>query len=159
MPTERILLKKIKCEHIKRELTTSEHIARTVSEAKTEVSVSSPPSSSGAAEVERDEKALRDRAVKALSISFLFGVSSLCAPLQLEPELITSVIYKGDVARAAAAIAAVSGLSGALEFVLNPTLGRLSDRLARTLLSLASPTLISIAQYSHMYRRLLLELS
>jgi len=73
----------------------------------------------------------RDRAVAALSVSFLFGVSSLCAPIQVEPEIITSVIYKGDVARAATAIATVSGLSGALEFALNPTLGSLSDAIGR----------------------------
>lgn len=77
------------------------------------------------------EDETRDRAVAALSVSFLFGVSSLCAPIQVEPELITSVLYKGDVARAATAIATVSGMSGAVEFALNPTLGRLSDAIGR----------------------------
>ena len=88
------------------------------------------------------KQAAIDTAVRGLSLSFLLGVSALCCPITTEPDLIQR-LHGGDVARAATAIAAVSGASGLLEFLLNPTLGKLSDSIGRRPFFVWGPALVA----------------
>ena len=98
-------------------------------------------------DVDEKEKARLQRiekVIKALSWSFFFGVTALCCPLQVEPEVITS-LYQGDVASAATAITSMSALAGLLEFALNPSMGSLSDVVGRRPFFVFGPIAVAVS--------------
>jgi len=62
---------------------------------------------------------------------------------QSRPALVKA-ITKGDVMKAASMLATYGGLGGAAEFILNPIVGRMSDRFGRRPLLLLSPITCSL---------------
>ena len=84
------------------------------------------------------------KVIKALSWSFFLGVTALCTPLQVEPEIITK-LYKGNLASAATAITSMSALAGLLEFALNPSMGSMSDVIGRRPFFIFGPLIVAVS--------------
>jgi len=89
-------------------------------------------------EKEAIRKAEADRTVKMLGPLVFAIVTGGQLLNQSRPQLVTA-ITKGNTVKAAAMLASFAGMGGAAEFVLNPIIGRMSDRFGRRPMLLVSP--------------------
>ena len=87
-----------------------------------------------AAQTER----LKQRVKRVLFAHMFLNVSVICLPIQARPALLRS-LTRGDAAKAASILAALTSSVGLAEFVVNPVVGGLSDAHGRLPFLLLSP--------------------
>lgn len=75
------------------------------------------------------EKA-RQEQLNALCIHGFLNVTVLCTTIQAEIQLINN-LFNGDIAKSAQFLSATAACAGLTEFLLNPTIGKLSDAYGR----------------------------
>ena len=84
-----------------------------------------------------------DDQANAILRSFFMGVCNFVLLLPAELQVISQLL-RGDIARTSKMLALSSGISGAVEFMLNPTFGKLSDRVGRRPFFLIGPTYVCL---------------
>lgn len=87
--------------------------------------------------------ASREAKAKAILRSFFLGVTNYVLLLPAELQL-TSKILGGDMAETSRMLALTGGLSGLVEFLLNPTFGKMSDAFGRRPFFLIGPAYVCL---------------
>jgi MFS family permease len=86
----------------------------------------------------------KQRILHILYAHVTFGVMTCCVPIQAEPMLFNA-IAKSDVVVAARLLSSATACMGLFEFLVNPTIGKLTDSFGRKPFMLIGPTVQMIA--------------
>jgi MFS family permease len=86
----------------------------------------------------------KNAAVSAVLRHFFLGVGMVCTAVQAEPQMFIRS-FGGDVVAAGKSMALASSLSGLMEFMLNPLVGKASDAYGRQKFFLIGPAFNAIA--------------
>lgn len=93
------------------------------------------------------EEEERERRARAILRSFFLGVFNFVLLLPAELQ-VAKKLLRGDLAKTSRFLAASAGMSGLVEFLLNPTFGALSDRIGRRPFFLLGPAYVALGNAS-----------